>query len=153
MPQSPIIRPVTPQDLEALADMVRHLARFHGDTPTVTPATLARDCLGQAPWLHVLVAERAGSLCGYAMLCPLARVQFGERAMDLHHLYVHKGVRGQGVGRALVGAAERLAEGLGAGVLSVAAMPENHAACQAYQAFGFHEQPQTERRFVRRLTT
>jgi hypothetical protein len=92
------IRQVRPQDLEALADMVRHLTRFHGDAPAVTPATLARDCLGQAPWLVTLVAERQGALCGYAMLCPRARAEFGERGMDLHHLYVQRDLRGGGWG-------------------------------------------------------
>lgn len=147
MPQDPIIRPVAPQDLEALADMVRHLARFHGDSPTVTAASLARDCLGQAPWLHVLVAERSGALCGYAMLCPRARAQFGERGVELHHLYVQRDLRGQGVGRALVGAAQDLARGLGARFLTVAAEAENDAAARAYLALGFRESAVSGRRF------
>lgn len=151
MPPHPMIRPVTPQDLEALADMVRHLARFHGDTPSVTPASLARDCLGQAPWLHVLVAEDHGALCGYAMLCPRARAQFGERAMDLHHLYVQKDLRGRGVGRALLSAAAQRATDLGAGFLTVAVMPDNTAAGLAYLACGFREDQVSARRFVRPL--
>lgn len=149
MALQPIVRPVTPQDLEALADMVRHLARFHGDTPTVTPATLARDCLGQAPWLHVLVAEVNGALCAYAMLSPRARAQFGERAMDLHHLYVQKDLRGRGVGGALVRAAEALADTLGARSLSVSSMPENDMAGRAYLAMGFRESRSGMRRFQR----
>lgn len=151
MTLKPIIRPVTPQDLEALADMVRHLARFHGDTPSVSPATLARDCLGQAPWLHVLVVEQNGALCGYAMLCPSARAQFGERAMDLHHLYVQKGLRGQGLGRALVEASAALAAGFGARFLTVAAWSENDMAGRAYRAFGFQESGLSLRRFRRDL--
>ncbi|MGI3185065.1 GNAT family N-acetyltransferase [Nioella aestuarii] len=147
----PIIRPVTPQDLEALADMVRHLARFHGDVPSVTTATLARDCLGQAPWLHVLVAEVNEALCGYAMLFPLARAQHGERGMDLHHLYVHKGLRGLGIGRALVRASEALAARLNARFLTVSAVQENDVAGQTYLSLGFEEAPNTARRFRREL--
>lgn len=151
MPISPTIRPVTPQDLEALADMVRHLARFHGDAPTVTLASLARDCLGQAPWLHVLVAEQAGALCGYAMLCPRAQAQFGVRGMDLHHLYVQKDLRGQGVGRALVDAARAHARAVGALFLDVSASFKNDIAGQAYLSMGFHEVTAETRQYTLNL--
>ena len=150
MDRSPLVRPVAPQDLEALTDMVRQLARFHGDTPSVTPATLARDCLGQAPWLHVLVVEEQGALCGYAMLCPRARAQFGERAMELHHLYVHRGRRGRGLGRALIEGAEARARELGASMLSLSVMAENEAAGAAYLACGFEEVTGTGARRFRR---
>ena len=151
MPPLPDIRPVAPQDLEALTDMVRHLARFHGDTPSVTSATLARDCLGQAPWLRVLVADRGGALCGYAALCPRARLQFGERGMDLHHLYVQKDLRGCGVGRRLIEAACDLARDLGADSVSVGTRADNAAAQQLYLSTAFQSVTGDGPRFRRRL--
>jgi len=71
--------------------------------------------------------------------------------MDLHHLYVQKDLRGQGVGRALVEAANDVARGLGARFLTVATMPDNPAAGLAYLACGFREEPVSARRFVRPL--
>ncbi len=146
-----IIRPVRPQDMDALANMVRNLARFHGDTPAVTPAALARDCLGQAPWLQTLVADRQGALCGYAMLCPRAQAQFGARGMDLHHLYVQKALRGQGLGQQLLRAAVALAEAHGARFLTVGTMPENSAAQAFYRQAGFVELAPAAGRFIRNL--
>jgi diamine N-acetyltransferase len=69
--------------------------------------------------------------------------------MDLHHLYVQKDLRGQGIGRALVRAAEAVADALGARSLSVSSMPENDMAGQVYLAMGFRESGSQMRRFRR----
>lgn len=132
-----IIRSVAAKDLRALADLVASLARHHGDAARVTQAGLARDCLGQAPWLHVLVAEHHGGLVGYAALCPRAQMQFGARGMDLHHLFVHRPLRGQGVGRALLSAAAELSRRLEADFLTVAAEADNGPAQAFYESAGF----------------
>lgn len=131
------IRPVEARDLRALGDLVGSLARHHGDTARVTQAELARDCLGQAPWLRVLVAEHHGGLVGYAALCPRARMQFGQRGMALHHLFVHRPLRGAGVGSALLEAAKAQARDLGACFLTVTAEPENDRARAFYERAGF----------------
>ena len=131
------IRPVAARDLRALADLVNSLARHHGDTARVTQSGLARDCLGQAPWLQVLVAEHHGGLVGYAALCPRARMQFGQRGMELHHLFVHRPLRGKGVGRALLSAAADLSRLLEADFLTVAAEVDNAQAQAFYEGAGF----------------
>ena len=141
------IRPVEARDLRALADLVGSLARHHGDVARVTQAGLARDCLGQAPWLQVLVAEHHGGLVGYAALCPRARMQFGERGMDLHHLFVHRPLRGQGVGQTLVEAAVTLSRRLGASFLTVAAEPGNEKAQDFYETAGFARRDAQAARF------
>lgn len=131
------IRPVEARDLRALSDLVDSLARHHGDTARVTQAGLARDCLGQAPWLRLLVAERHGGLVGYAALCPRARMQFGQRGMELHHLFVHRPLRGQGIGQALLEAAVDLSRQLDACFLTVASDTGNAAALAFYERAGF----------------
>ncbi len=145
------IRPVEARDLRALADLIGSLARHHGDRARVTQAGLARDCLGQAPWLRVLVAERHGGLIGYAALCPRARLQFGERGMELHHLFVHRPLRGAGVGRALLDASISLARQLQATFLSVAAAADNADAARFYQNAGFAPATAQGARFGLRL--
>ncbi|WP_424941686.1 N-acetyltransferase family protein [Aliiroseovarius crassostreae] len=145
------IRPVEARDLRALGDLVSSLARHHGDTARVTQASLARDCLGQAPWLRVLVAEHHGGLVGYAALCPRARMQFGQRGMELHHLFVHRPLRGAGVGRALLHAAAELSRQMQADFLTVAAEVGNDRAQQFYQGAGFAPSTADAARFQRAL--
>ncbi|UWP91020.1 GNAT family N-acetyltransferase [Aliiroseovarius crassostreae] len=142
-----IIRAVEARDLRALGDLVSSLARHHGDTARVTQSGLARDCLGQAPWLRILVAEHHGGLVGYAALCPQARLQFGARGMELHHLFVHRPLRGQGVGRALLTAARELSHQMEADFLTVAAEAGNAAAQSFYEAAGFRALPDDTARY------
>lgn len=146
-----LIRDVTSADLPELLEMVQALAQHHGDAPQVTLADLRRDCLGDAPWLRVLVAARAGQMLGYAALCPLAQMQFGVRGMDMHHLFVVPQARGIGVGRRLIEASLTLARKLECRYMTVGTHPDNHAAGAVYQAMAFQPLPPSGPRFRIRL--
>ena len=122
------IRAVTGADLPQVLLLVEALARFHGDQPLLTRESLDRDVLGPAPWVHVLVAEAEGILVGYVAVLRLARFQFGQRGIDLHHVYVTEGHRGRGIGGALVTGALQLGARLGATYATVTATPDNGAA-------------------------
>jgi GNAT superfamily N-acetyltransferase len=141
------IRPVSAADLDELLEMVEGLAAHHGDAALVTADDLARDCLGDAPWLRVIVAQRGARLLGYAALCPLAQLQFGARGMDMHHLFVRREARKQGVARALISASVELACALECQFLTVGTHPENEAAGQVYLASGFDALPPPGPRF------
>lgn len=145
------IRRLTRADLGALCDMIRALAAYHGDVSTVSEAMLERDCFASLPtaqpWVQILVAEEAGALLGYGALLPRAQLQFAERGMDLHHLFVRPEARGRGVGQALLQAARQLAGRKGAGFLSVGVDPRNGGAEAFYLANGFEAQEGGGRRF------
>lgn len=142
-----IIRVLRAPDLPAVLEMVQALAAHHGDTATLTLDTLARDTLGEAPWLRVLVAEQNRRLVGYAALCPMARLQFGARAMDMHHLFVAKDQRGKGVGRALITETLEVCRALGCVAVTVGTDPENKTAAKVYKAAGFTPVPPQGPRF------
>jgi GNAT superfamily N-acetyltransferase len=145
------IRAAGKADQAALLGMVQALTRHHADEPLVTEASLTRDFFGPEPWFRVLVAEGEAGLPGYAATLPLARLGYGARGLDLHHLFVTEGSRGQGVGRALVQACEVMARDLGCSYLIIGTHPDNSAAQACYQALGYAQMPTTAVRFTKVL--
>ncbi|MEP2640705.1 GNAT family N-acetyltransferase [Roseobacter sp.] len=131
------VRPAAAADLDVIAQMVSQLAQHHGDVATVTRDELARDILGPQPWVRVLLAEERGDVVGYAALYPMAKMQFGARGMEMHHLYVAPEARHKGVGKALTLASETLAHALGCRFLTVGTHPRNTVAQGIYRTLGF----------------
>lgn len=143
-----MIRPATPADLPQLHRLICDLAAHHGDAATVTQDTLQRDLFAAAPWLHVLVAEGPQNLQGYTALTQLARLQYGQRGMDLHHLFVCAQARRAGLGKALLAASVALARANACSYLTVSALPGNAAAHGFYLAQGFKPAPISGLRFA-----
>ena len=131
------IRAMTVDDLSEVVEMAQGLAAHHGDTATLTLETLARDALGPAPWITVLMAQSGDAVAGYAALCPLAQMQFGVRGMDMHHLFVRDAFRGQGVGTALIRASVSEAKSQNCRYLMVGTHPDNLTAQGVYAHAGF----------------
>ena len=90
------IRPAHPEDIPQVLAMIELLAAHHGDTATTKPETLMEDAFGNPPWIRILVAEAADRLTGYAIVCPLYLAQYGQRGVDLHHLFVPAGSEAEG---------------------------------------------------------
>lgn len=151
MTQAVVIRKAVRADVPGLSAMIEALTRYHDDVPRVTPETVERDFFGDPPWFHGLVAEAGARLIGYAALLPLARLGYGERGLDLHHLFVVEAARRSGTGTALLRAAEDLGCDLGCSYLIIGTHPGNWAAQEYYQRLGYEAMPNTAVRFTRRL--
>lgn len=89
----------------------------------------------------IFVAEQSGDIAGLAMV--LARVPFetldeppGHYAV-VAELVVRNGFRRQGIGRALLGAAERYARDAGAPELRIGVLSQNRQARNLYLRGGF----------------
>ncbi len=149
--QGLVTRKAVADDAAGLLALAEALTRYHDDVPRLTRAGVERDFFGASPWFHGLVAEAAGALVGYAALLPLARLGYGERGLDLHHLFVVAAARRLGVGSALVRAAEVLGRDLGCSYLIIGTHPGNAAAQAYYQRMGYGPLPNTAVRFTRRL--
>jgi len=130
-------RRATEADFPRLLEMITALAAFNDDQATVQLDDLRRDLLGPSPWLIVIVASIHTSLIGYAALCPLARLQFGQRGIDIHHLFVEAAHRGQGVGKALLQASVQEAKAQGCSYVKISTRDSNLVAQKAYLAAGF----------------
>ncbi len=153
LPRPPVvaIRQAKPRDLPELNAMIAALARHHGDASAMTPEKLERDLFGPMPWIQALVADAGEGLIGYAILVPLYRADEGKRGMDLHHLFVRDGHRGNGIGQHLVDRAREIARQAGCDYLSVSAATGNVAAHRFYENMDFVPRPVTGMRYLHAL--
>ena len=144
-------RAATPDDALCLGVLGAQVFLDAYATQGIRP-TLAREVLSAftteacramlaEPQMRVLVAELDGHLIGFAQLAlgaahPL--VPAGVQA-ELRRLYVQRGFSGQGVGRALLRGAERLALESGAAVLWLTAWVQNSNALAFYAHLGYRD--------------
>ena len=124
---SPRITPARPHDLDALQAL--EIAAFPGDR--MSRRSLAHAI--QSPSLCFLVAREAGALKGHALLAFRA----GSRVARLYSLAVAPNATGQGLGRALLKAAERQARARGAERLRLEVRADNQAAIHLYDQQGY----------------
>lgn len=143
-----MIRELHQDDLPALSAMIDALSIQHGTNTRVVKHALARDLLGPNPWAITRIALRNAEPVGYAIGCPLYFAQFGERAMNLHHLYVSPDQRGTGLGTQLTLAMVDMARQLGCTFFSVAADHDNESAQRFYKSLGMRASPVTGLRFA-----
>ena len=145
------IRAAKRHDLPEINEMIALLASHHGDAAAITPEKLERDLFGDIPWITVLVADGGEGLLGYAILVPLYRADAGTRGMDLHHVFVRDGQRGNGIGHHLVSRARELARTAGCDYLSVSAATGNFAAHRFYEQMDFLPRPVTGMRYMQAI--
>ncbi|MEM8850055.1 MAG: GNAT family N-acetyltransferase [Pseudomonadota bacterium] len=126
-------RSLTPDDASALLPLVQALAADHGHAPEATEHSLRRDLEEGWIWGHGL----GDPLHAYLLAHPHMRVQFGERGVHFHHVYVHPDHRRRGAARALLQAAEAEAKARGCHYAIISAVPGNDAARAAYEDQGF----------------
>ena len=145
------IRAAKRHDLPEVNEMIALLAAHHGDAAGMTPDKLERDLFGPMPWIQALVADSSDGLMGYAILVPLYRADTGTRGMDLHHLFVRDGQRGNGIGHHLVSRAREIARSAGCDYLSVSAATGNFAAHRFYEQLDFRPRPVTGMRYMQAI--
>lgn len=138
---APLIRPMIPADIPAVAAMIAEFSAFHDAPAAVTAETLTRDTNPAAPWMHVFVAELDEKLIGYMILLPLAKIADGLRGLDINHMFVAEDHRGTGIARQFVVAAKIKARSLFCSYIFISTSEENAAAQAAYQAIGFAPRP------------
>lgn len=131
--------------------MVIGLAAYHGENCALTIENLARDMLGDKPWVTVFVADAPDGLVGYAALNPLVRLATGQRGMELQHLFVEHPMRGRGVGTRLLETAINFAKSQQCSYFALSTRDTNEHAQAFYLARGFQHFQQSNLRFILQL--
>ncbi|GAB2801045.1 GNAT family N-acetyltransferase [Halomonas shantousis] len=131
------IRPATVAGLDNLSRLLDDYRRFYGQSGDVAAARaylVQRFALGDS---RLLVHEGNGTLTGFVQLYPgLSTVSLGPR-WTLADLYVSSEVRGQGIGTALMRAADALAASQGVHRLTLNTQVHNHTAQRLYASLGW----------------
>jgi GNAT superfamily N-acetyltransferase len=136
-PHSPIVRAMRPEDATAVIAMARALAAAVDDPePQLTPTDLIRDGTGAERWFDCLVAEMAGRLVAYALLCKGFEAHTAKRRLWIGDLYVEPEARRGGVGRALMAAVARHALARGCDAIYWELWRMNSAGEAFYRALG-----------------
>ncbi len=149
MPKPPDIRDYAEADEAALIGLVRQLQAHEmqyydrmlppEDIAGWYVDTLKDDCRQHAG--HIRMACIDGRVVGYCAI--LTRVDSDDvdekpyRYAYVSELAVSEHVRGQGVGKALLADAERLARAAGAQWLRVSVLTRNTLAHEVYRSYGF----------------
>jgi GNAT superfamily N-acetyltransferase len=86
---------------------------------------------------HVIVAEAGGEVVGFVAFHVMDRFETDGRFVRIVTLVVDAGVRERGVGRHLMGEAERVAAEVGADFLEITAGHHRPEARQLYETLGY----------------
>jgi len=148
---NPTVRQATAAEVDLVAPLFDAYRQFYGCSPD---PDLARRFLGERldrGESVVFVAVADGKGVGFVQLYPTFTSVGARRAWILNDLYVSPDARQRGVGRALMDAARRMAEGMGAAWLELATARDNDRAQALYRSCGYKRDEKFDR-FTLKLT-
>jgi GNAT superfamily N-acetyltransferase len=137
-PSNYVIRPVTPDDMEVLANLIRELAVYEKleEHAKATPDDLRRNLFGPRPAAEAAIVEVAGEAVGFALWFSTFSTFMGQPGIYLEDVFVRPDYRGQGIGKALLAMLARLAVERGCGKLNWSVLSWNEPAIGFYRAVG-----------------
>jgi len=132
------LRSATRDDVQAIAELIRGLARFEKleQEVVMTEELLATGLFGDRPYAEVVLAEDDGRPVGFALFFHNFSTFLGRPGIYLEDLFVIPEQRGRGIGRMLLAHLARLAVERGCGRLEWAVLDWNRDAIQFYERLG-----------------
>ena len=132
------IRPAEPGDASLIHDFVRELADYERLSHAVvaTAEDLRQALFGAAPRAFCDIAEWDGEAAGFALWFYNFSTFRGRCGIYLEDLYVRPGLRGQGVGKALLGRLARRCREEGLARLEWAVLDWNAPSIAFYESLG-----------------
>jgi GNAT superfamily N-acetyltransferase len=105
------LRVATPADVPIVLQLIRELAEYEREPNSVVAneEDLLRDGFGAEPKFHVIIAEWEGSPAGFAFYFYHYSTWLGRAGLFLEDLFVKPGLRGKGIGKALLAELARIA--------------------------------------------
>ena len=133
-----MIRPATVDDIPAITQLVRGLARYERleSECTTTEDDLRMHLFGPRPYAEVFLAEDRGRVIGFASFFHNFSTFLGRPGIHLEDLYVLPQERGHGWGKALFAAVARVALERGCGRFEWQVLHWNEPAITFYRELG-----------------
>ncbi|MCW8846975.1 MAG: GNAT family N-acetyltransferase [Gammaproteobacteria bacterium] len=133
-----IVRQAQLSDLDMLAelfDLYRQFYRYPRDLNLAR--NFLRERIGNEESVIYLAENEQSEGLGFVQLYPSFSSTLAGRVWILYDLFVHPGARRQGVARALMERAERLATATGAVEINLATATDNVEAQALYESLGY----------------
>ena len=133
-----VIRPVTPEDMEVLANLVRELAVYEKMEQHArgTPDDFRRNLFGPRPSAEAVLVELSGEPVGFALWFTTFSTFRGQPSLYLEDVFVRPAYRGRGIGKALLAMLARLVTERGCGKLEWSVLNWNEPALGFYRSLG-----------------
>lgn len=133
------IRPAGEGDVPVILSLIRALAEFEKARPEDLPVdevTLRDSLFGARPAAEVLLAEVDGETAGFALFFHNFSTWQGRHGLYLEDLFVRPGMRGRGIGKALLAELARIAAERGCARMEWAVLDWNTPAIDFYKSLG-----------------
>ncbi len=139
-----VIRLATSADVPTISGFIRALARYEKlEHEVVADEDQLRATLfGPRPAAEIVIAELAGVPAGFALFFPSYSTFLGKPGLYLEDLFVDPGLRGRGIGVALMSALAQIAVARNYGRFEWSVLDWNEPALQFYRSLG--AAPQSE---------
>ncbi len=133
-----VIRPVTPDDMELLANLVHELAVYEKleSQAKATAEDFRRNLFGPRPAAEAAIVEVDGATAGFALWFTNFSTFRGQPGIYLEDVFVRPAYRGRGVGKTILSWLARLAVERGCGRLEWAVLNWNEPAIGFYRSLG-----------------
>lgn len=135
---SMIIRQATPNDAQAIYDMIYELAVYEKAPEEVvtTPNEIRESLFAADSKTEALICEIAGKIAGYAVFFTSYSTWLGRNGIYMEDLYVSPEFRGHGAGKALLKTIAKYAVERGCGRLEWSVLDWNQPAIDFYLSIG-----------------
>ncbi len=126
------------RDVPEILRLIRGLAEYErlSDEVVATAAQLRKTLFGRKPAAEVLLAQSGRRTVGFALFFPNYSTFLGKSGIYLEDLFVEPGLRGQGIGKALLAAVAKIAVKRKAGRFEWAVLDWNTPSIEFYKSFG-----------------
>jgi len=133
-----VIRDATPDDVSAVAALIRALAAYEhlAHEVVLRDDDLREHLFGPRPYAEVAVAEHGGSVVGFALFFHNYSTFLGRPGIYLEDLFVLPEHRGAGHGRALLAHLAGLAVERGCGRVEWSVLDWNEPSIAFYRSLG-----------------